>query len=352
MEVEPASPGQLTAQLRRERLLDMQARLSPVRRRAFGVLALALIASGPWFGYWFLIPLVIAAAAFGYTDRRMARSAHPERWMAAGWAVAPAMIAVSIAQTGAADSPATGWLALPAVTLGARFELRGTLCGVAYTVALMLLVTVGLEPGTVLDQPDHLFFPLAIVIAVTILSAAVVQSDRDHRHGAMVDPLTGSPNRAALTQRFAELAEQARQGAGTAGVAFLIGDIDHFKRVNDEFGHAMGDTVLRAVAEAMRATLPSDFVYRIGGEEFVVLLPGADGPLAAATAERLRAAVGRLGSPLPGVTMSFGVAVSDGRGLDFDRLFVRADAALYAAKRSGRDRVSCADGALAGVAAV
>ena len=83
----------LTDQLSRERLLDMEARLGRVRRQAFAVLALALIASGPWLGFEFLIPLFVALAGFAIADRRMRRSPRPERWVAVAWALAPLIIA-------------------------------------------------------------------------------------------------------------------------------------------------------------------------------------------------------------------------------------------------------------------
>ena len=112
----------LTEQLSRERLLDMEARLGLVRKQAFGVLALALIAAGPWIGFEFLLVLAAALAAFSFADRRMHRSRRPERWAAFGWALAPLVIAGSAAVSGGPESPALMWLGLPVVTLGARFE--------------------------------------------------------------------------------------------------------------------------------------------------------------------------------------------------------------------------------------
>lgn len=349
--MEEGRPVDLTAQLRRERLLDMEARLTPVRRQSFVVLALALVASGPWIGFWFLIPLALALGAFAVADRRMPTSRHPERWAAAGWAIAPLMIAVSVALTGGAESPAAAWFALPAVTLGARFERRGVLAGLAYVVTLLLLVTVGLDAALVLDRPDRVIFPLAIVVAVAILSAAVTQSDREHRHGAVVDQLTGLLNRAALAQRFGELEEQAAQSDRALSVGMVVADLDHFKVVNDEHGHAMGDSVLKDVAYAMRKTLRAfDLVYRIGGEEFVVLLPGAEPDTAVEIAERLREAVSHASDDTGAVpvTMSLGVSIARAPGIDFEALFKASDSALYEAKRAGRDRVVMA-GATAAV---
>ena len=325
----------------------MEGRLTRVRRQTFVVLALALLASGPWIGFWFLIPLGLSLAAFAYADRRMCHSAHPFGWAAAGWAISPLMIAVSVALTGGPESSALAWFALPAVTLGVRFERRGVLIGMAYIVALLIVVSVGIDPASVLDRPDRLISALAIVMAVAILYAAVTESDREHRHGAVVDPLTGLLNRAALAQRFNELEEQAAQSDLPLSVGFVVGDLDHFKAVNDEHGHVMGDSVLKDVAYAMRKSLRAfDLVYRIGGEEFVVLLPGADAEMALEIAERLREAVARAsdGTGAVPVTMSLGVAIARAPGLDFERLFKASDAALYEAKRAGRDRVVLAPG--------
>lgn len=340
----PAERTQLSEQLRRERLLDMEGRLRPYRRRALLVLAAGLVASGAWIGWWWLIPLAAAAAAFGASDRLMTASARPELWAAAGWAIAPLMIAVSVALTGGPSSPGVAWFALPAVTLGARFERRGVLQGLAYTTALMLLSTIPLDPAKVAAAPQCVIFPLALTLGSAILSGAVVQSDREHRMGAVIDPLTGLLNRAALAQRFAELEQLARQSGGAATVGFLVGDLDNFKRINDEHGHVIGDAVLRDAAYAMRNSLRAfDLVYRIGGEEFVVVLPGASVRKAHEIAERLRAAVAASGPRGVDVSISFGAAAGSGDRVSFGALYESADRALYAAKEAGRDRVVVAD---------
>jgi diguanylate cyclase (GGDEF)-like protein len=324
-------------------LLDMESRIAAVRRRAFIVLALALIASGPWIDLWFLIPLGGALVASLLADRLMRTRRHPHRWAAAGWAISGVMIAGSVALTGQSDSPAVMWLALPAVTLGARFETRGVILGVAYLIALLFLSTMALDPHGALDSPDHLIFPIALVIATAIFSGATQASEREHRREAVLDPLTGLLNRAALLARFDELEQLAGHGEH-ASLGMLVADVDHFKRVNDEHGHPAGDAVLRDIAYAMRKALRAfDLVYRIGGEEFVVLLPGADLERTIEVGERLRAAVAESRSGELTVTMSLGAAAARGRGVRFADLYAAADSALYAAKRSGRDRV-CAAG--------
>src|SRR3954470_19541436 len=161
--MEPAPFTDLGDALRRERLLDMEGRLARVRRRAILVLALALIASGPWIGFWFLLPLGVAGIAFAVSDHFLRRSRRPERWAAVGWCVAPIAIAVSVALTGAADAAAMCWFALPVVTLGARFEPRGVWLAVGYTAALMLLSTVVIGHETVLDDPSRVISTFAMI---------------------------------------------------------------------------------------------------------------------------------------------------------------------------------------------
>jgi len=336
--------GGLAAQLRRERLIDMEARLGVYRRRAFVVLALALVASGPWIGFWFLIPLATALVASTLADGLVRTRRHAHGWAAVGWGISGVMIAGSVALTGAADSPAVMWLALPAVTLGARFELRGVLSGVAFLIGLLLLVTLGLEPQAVFEHPDHIIFPIALVIATAIFSGATQASDRDHRREAVLDPLTGLLNRSAMLNRFEELEQLAGHGEH-ASLGLLVADLDHFKLVNDEHGHPVGDAVLKDVAYAMRKALRAfDLVYRIGGEEFVVLLPGADLARTIEVGERLREAVAGQRTGEVGVTLSLGAAAARGGAVRFLDLYGAADAALYDAKRGGRNRL-CAAGA-------
>jgi diguanylate cyclase (GGDEF)-like protein len=130
-------------------------------------------------------------------------------------------------------------------------------------------------------------------------------------------------------------------------VALLLVDIDHFKRVNDLHGHLAGDDVLRAIAAALRQQLgDSDVLGRYGGEEFVVLVPGAEPAGACAVAEKLRERVGaqtvHTGDGRLNVTVSVGVAVLPGHGGELFELLASADLALYRAKRLGRNRVCLA----------
>lgn len=323
----------------RHRLLDMDHRLRSVRRINFLVLAATLAASGHWVGYWTLIPLALAVIGFAAMDRGIEDAARPEYLIGAAWLFSQLAIAASIALTGGPESPAVAWLAIPAVTLPARFSGRGVSAGLTITVVLMLAATIGVDPGAVARSPDLVLFPLALLAGVVILSSALMQSDRDHRSEAVVDPLTGMLNRNALLTRAAELAQQS--AVSQVPVAVVVGDLDRFKSINDGHGHAAGDAVLRDAAYRMRKQLRAyDLAYRIGGEEFVVLLPGASAEAAAAVAEEIRAAIAD--HPVAGllITMSFGVSASEPGRFDYQRVFAEADQALYRSKHDGRDRVT------------
>ena len=163
------------------------------------------------------------------------------------------------------------------------------------------------------------------------------------KRAALNDPLTGIPNR-----RYADDA-LAETRAASEPFSLLLIDVDHFKSVNDTYGHGVGDEVLKAVARALaRQIRRDDVVARFGGEEFLVLLRGLEPALAASVAERFRRSVEALlfeaGRAPERVTVSIGVAVCDGQGAPRPRseeLLRLADDALYEAKRTGRNRVVC-----------
>lgn len=159
---------------------------------------------------------------------------------------------------------------------------------------------------------------------------------------AATDPLTGLLNRRGFD---AELQREWRRHQRLGqGLAALMVDIDHFKRINDSHGHAVGDVALRHLAETLQQQLrPYDLIGRLGGEEFCVVLPGVSPEWAVQTAERLRRApLGFVpeGERLPlALTVSIGVACSSAEDVQPQTLLARADRALYLAKQQGRDRV-------------
>ncbi len=159
------------------------------------------------------------------------------------------------------------------------------------------------------------------------------------------DALTGLLNRRALEvmgwKAFADAEREGRE------LAVIMLDVDHFKAVNDTYGHGTGDVVLKRVADVIQAGLrPGDQLARFGGEEFVILIPGEDESRARLIAERLRFSVESAsfpGTPALAVTASFGVAARLKVGDNWDAMLARADRRLYAAKRMGRNRVSITD---------
>ncbi len=195
-----------------------------------------------------------------------------------------------------------------------------------------------------------------LVIGASLLSVFVLalmallwrnrQISRRLRELANTDVLTGLPNRRAVMARAEQEFERIRRYPAPFSVAVL--DLDHFKLINDRFGHEVGDDVLRRFAVICRGAVRStDIIGRTGGEEFVLLMPQTDAEAALQMLERLREQVARIADALPQAGLrtrvSIGVASCHEADDSFNRLLLRADQALYAAKAGGRDRVQLAD---------
>jgi diguanylate cyclase (GGDEF)-like protein len=165
---------------------------------------------------------------------------------------------------------------------------------------------------------------------------------RKLRSAALTDPLTGLPNRRYAMKRLAQAWESASRTSNPVSVIMM--DIDHFKKVNDNFGHDAGDAVLKGAAGVLRESArEEEDVCRIGGEEFVVICPNTTGEQAGAAAERLRAAIESTPITWQGsvhnVTMSLGVACRTAQMADDEAMLKAADEAVYVAKNAGRNRV-------------
>lgn len=162
---------------------------------------------------------------------------------------------------------------------------------------------------------------------------------------ATTDSLTTLPNRAALMDCAAKEFDRARRYIHPLSVVMI--DVDHFKSVNDKHGHAVGDQVLRALGEiCQRGLRGSDLLGRVGGEEFVLLLPDTPQANAAYVAERMREQLAKspitMGTLTLAVTASFGVACLSEQDADFSAILKRADEAMYLAKQNGRNQVQVA----------
>jgi two-component system cell cycle response regulator len=223
---------------------------------------------------------------------------------------------------------------------------------VAFGTAIVMIERPGLEPADALEGmtrgiQDYLVEPVADGEVLTRVEAAARTKELREElvaQGARLeallreDALTGLSNRRAILTQLAGMVSAARRHGHPLSIAIL--DLDHFKRINDRHGHKTGDQVLVAAAHALGMHLRAeDHLGRLGGEEFLVLLPDTDGAAATHVAEKLRGEVAGASTPVP-VTVSVGVATWDGEAPE--DLLHRADEALYAAKDAGRDQVLAA----------
>lgn len=224
-------------------------------------------------------------------------------------------------------------------TVMANFLLVDRRSAVLVSTLAIVAMTL-INPALVTPVQQSLFLVSASIVSVFAYVFASRAELQRHQLEAIAvnDPLTGAYNRRGLDAEMSlAIAASARSGA-SLGLAVL--DLDHFKRINDDFGHDAGDTVLVQFAELVRrSTRSSDRFFRLGGEEFALLLPGADVAALNHIAEKLRQAVEqeiRIGDRA--VTVSIG-ATPLLRGESSVAFLGRADAAMYRAKRAGRNRV-------------
>jgi diguanylate cyclase (GGDEF)-like protein len=219
-------------------------------------------------------------------------------------------------------------------------------CALRLALPIALLVAVPMLTGGPGNGASlwNVLWLLALLLALAAwASSAQLSLMRELLHArrdASHDALTGLFNRRAAAELLSQ--ERARALRQRTPLSVLMLDIDHFKRINDHWGHAAGDGVLLALADALRQELRvNDIGVRHGGEEFLVILPAASAMQAFEAAERIRTEIGRLAIPLDGavesITVSVGIATFDGLEPD-GALIARADAALYQAKQSGRNR--------------
>jgi diguanylate cyclase (GGDEF)-like protein len=251
------------------------------------------------------------------------------------------LIGVGVTLSGGSRSPVLPWMVLPAGMVAARFRPRVVIAALVLTIAMILITTVGIHPQWALDDPVPLIATLALLAVVVSIVWALQAAELHHRDEAILDPLTGLLNRNALAPRFLEISHQARLTGQP--VCLVLCDVDGFKAVNDEHGHDRGDAVLRDIAYELRKRLRSfELVYRLGGEEFLTVLPGIGLQAGHEVAERLREAIEQTRPTDIPITISLGVSAARGAQVDYDTLFKAADRALYEAKRAGRNRAVAA----------
>jgi diguanylate cyclase (GGDEF)-like protein len=247
------------------------------------------------------------------------------------------LIGIAIATTDGHGDGATLY-AWPVLWQSYFFGRRGTIMIVVWVGIVQALTLIALPPGT-----GYVDRWLDVMVSMTVVGGVIdLLSARNERlverlaGEARIDGLTGLLNRRGFIEAAqAELSRTRRSGATLGFVSF---DIDHFKAVNDEFGHDAGDKVLARLGQIFREqTRDGDLVGRMGGEEFVALLVGSDAEQSLEYAERMRAAFAVETPGLPLATLSAGITASTSP-IELQPHLQLADAALYAAKRGGRDR--------------
>jgi len=266
----------------------------------------------------------------------------PDRLLLAGFPLAALTVtAIAIFDPPLALTPM--YYVWPLMTAAYFLRTREVLC-----TYLFVCASFGAVAPWVIDSgpPLVVWATVAVVGGVVVAFVSALKRRLDElvgrlRQVAQVDGLTGALNRQALLERVDGAIADAREAGGTCALAML--DVDHFKTINDRFGHAAGDEALRRLVAVVRARLrPGDAIGRLGGEEFAVLLCGTDARDAHAQADELRRVVGAaaISDGVP-FTVSVGVAVL-GDEDDGETLLASADDALYRAKRAGRDVVRLA----------
>ncbi|MDQ8046948.1 MAG: GGDEF domain-containing protein [Solirubrobacteraceae bacterium] len=238
------------------------------------------------------------------------------------------------------------WPLLGAAYLLSREELMVCFVIVASACAVALSAAHPDQSFPVGDYAMLVIVGVVVVATTRGLAESLGTTIGSLRHTSETDPLTGLLNRRSFQERLDHHYERAT-ATGMPLTALLL-DIDHFKRINDQFGHAAGDAALKRFTELLKDSCrTSDLVARVGGEEFAVVMPGATVPQAIARAEQFSGIL-REDDEVDGVkmTVSVGVAACDHTNDTWEELLAAADAAVYRAKRAGRDRVVLAEPAL------
>jgi diguanylate cyclase (GGDEF)-like protein len=322
-----------------------------------------------------LLTLSLALIVFSESLKWTASREFADRPTSPAWALVGLASFLLIAYSGYVDSLRDRFFVFCALTalcnFGAAFELsrdNGEQL-ISHLPAVVLLGITGLaclawiplSLARPFQEPSEAFFSNwfsglnlvavlgRVALAFVVLAMAKQRQEMEQRVDALTDTLTGLPNRRALYESIDVLEQSTAFQASELSVLFF--DLDHFKDVNDTFGHETGDRVLKVfAATAAKHLKERAMIARMGGEEFAAVLPGVNAAEAAETAEAIRQTFAKSAAEVDGrdigTTVSVGIASRSCTacdGSDLGALFRQADAALYAAKRGGRNRVEFAE---------
>jgi diguanylate cyclase (GGDEF)-like protein len=357
---DPQSADRWSAELEERFIQSRKAGLAEVNPNTFWLVALLLLGFSAWDyfvdpAHWRAALAIRAIAAFAIIATGLFQKLPGKlHWLPLLAKVRLAIAVFASAYAAAMLDRGYGFgvaglvvilLTGPYIASDTRDLLRTNLAAALALAAVMLVV-----PLSRFDIIGTAVFVLLAALASTLLGRVIETSSRrafaleiDLYRDARTDSLTGLDNRRAMQERGrVELKRATRSGAP---VSVILCDLDHYKNVNDKYGHEAGDRALTSAAAVLRRALrESDTLGRWGGEEFMVILPGTDRRGAADVAERMRAAIAaaRFDGVAEANTISLGVASSetlDDPAMEWDLLIKEADQRLYRAKNEGRDRV-------------
>jgi len=312
------------------RALEASPQVRTIRTVGSAAVGVALLASAPWLGWWTLILFAFSAVNLLSVDRRMARSAHPERVSVEAIAVTLALLASGVVLSGGPHSPALPWLVLPAAMVAARFRPHVVIAGLVITVLAILLCTLVAHTQATLADPVPVLTTLALLAAVVSIVRALQAAELYQREEATIDALTGLANRRQLVRDLERTCGEAEEHSGTSLVMF---DLDGFKAYNDAFGHLGGDLLLGRLSQAFaRALGDAGRAYRLGGDEFCALIWGEHSQELPERCQRALSAEGEGFS----ITSSYGQVSIPGEAAEAEQVLQLADERMYAFKDSRR----------------
>jgi diguanylate cyclase (GGDEF)-like protein len=332
-------PWLCPTELDRRRAVDTSDRVRKARTFGAACAGVGILVLAPILSWW-LVPIFVGAALIlACVDPAMRRLEHPERAAAAGMVSIELAVAAAAAVTGGPVSPILPWMVVPVAMSAVRFRAQVVAVGVVIEALLVVIVGLTVDAAALFAHPALSIVSVTLTASIAAIALAIQGAEMQHRQESVLDPLTGLLNRKSLLPRFQELQQQAQQQR--APICMIAADLDRFKDVNDTYGHEVGDAVLREAAYEMRKCLRSfELFYRLGGEEFLAVIPGADLVQGREMAEQMRLAVEKAKPSGTTITVSIGVGVAAGDQLEFEQLFNAADQALYEAKHAGRNRIA------------
>lgn len=299
---------------------------------AIALLSVLLFHDDNWaLVFWSSAPLISAIVGFAFLRRALGIS----RWTVLHLGIASIAVTATTQLTGGAASPLFLWI--PAIGLLWVTHFPETAWSLI-VAPLSSAAVIGLDWSATGQATETVTVTNALLISVLIpvFALRLVANELHHRQQAVIDHLTGCLNRHALATRSVELQQQIDLTGEPVGVVTF--DIDHFKKINDLHGHNVGDSTLQDLSYAVRKNLRRfELFYRLGGEEFLVLLAGADEAQTFAMAERIRETAASIDVQGRQISVSCGIAVAKA-DTSLDDAMQQADTAMYQAKRAGRNR--------------